>query len=316
MTPGLLSVILPNYNHSAYVAGQIGAVLGQSYRNIELIVIDDASTDNSIAVIEAAIAGDSRARLIKYEKNLGVMEQIVKGRALAQGEFLHYAAADDFVLPGFFEKSMSMLLQHPQAGVSFAVMAWIDPTGTKAQPMPLRIIPQAAYLTPEEFCEVICGEHITGHTSIFRVAALETMDFQCDDFKHVRWLIDWFMGSVVACRTGVCHIPEPLVAIRLMGTNYGQGMYNWNTHKEVVYAVLRLLKSPPYRDVISYFARGGLFSNQPFIARAVLANPEFWDVESMMITQKSMFDWAMERRQKQQEHWQPPQPQRPQGFSR
>ena len=178
MVSGMLSIITPNYNHSAFVAGQISAIRTQSFRNFELIVIDDCSTDNSVAVIEEAIKNDDRIRFIKNEKNLGVNANVEKGRALCQGEFIYFAAADDQILPGFFEKSITALQQAPQAGICFTVMAWIDPTGTRAQPMPMRIIPQSAYLTPERFCEVICGEHITGHTSIFRAAAFNQASVQ------------------------------------------------------------------------------------------------------------------------------------------
>ena len=304
MIPGLLSVILPNYNHSAYVRGQINAVLSQTYRNLELIIIDDASTDNSVAVIQDAIGNDPRVTFIRNEKNQGVQPNNHRGRELAKGEFLYFAAADDEVLPGLFEKSISALQQAPQAGVCFAVMAWIENNGATARPMPLRFTQQPAFLNPDAFCEVMCGEHLTGHSAVLRTGMFTDSLPPLDDYNTLAWHGDWFVASVIACRYGSCYIPEPLVAIRVAEGNFSmQGMYKFERQKVVIATAIRLLKSEAFRDVLPHFVKGALFSGLPHVARTVLSDPSLWDMESLMLVQKCMVDLALEQREFQKSRW-------------
>ena len=304
MTPSLLSVVLPNYNHAAFVGGQIAAILSQTYRNLELIVIDDASTDNSVAVIESTIKNDPRVTFIKNEKNLGVVPNVHRGRQLAKGEFIYFGAADDRVLPGLFEKSISALLQAPKAAVCFTQMAWIENNGTTARPMPLRLTQQPTFLTPDVFCDVICGEHLTGHSAIMRAELLDKAMPPLEDFDALQWHSDWFIETVMACRHGSCYIPEPLVAIRIAEDTFSmQGMHKYELQKEVIKTAFRLLRAEAYRDVLPYFIRGALFSGLPHVAQTFLAHPEFWNIESYLLAQKCISDWNAERREFQKSRW-------------
>lgn len=304
MTPGLLSVVLPNYNHAAYVGGQIRAVLAQSYRNLELIIIDDASTDHSVAEIEKAIGSDPRVTLVKNEKNRGVQPNVAHGASLAKGEFIYFCAADDRVLPGLFEKTIKMLQDSPQAGVAFTQMAWIENNGTVARPMPLRLTQQATFLTPDQFCDVMCGEHLTGHSAILRRELFEKALPPRDEYDALKWHGDWLIATILACRHGACYIPEPLIGVRVAEENFSvQGMYKFERQKVVVKTAIRILKSDPFRDVLPYFVRGALFSGIPLVAQTVLADPDLWDMESMLLAQKCISDWNVERREFQKSRW-------------
>ena len=304
MIPGLLSVVFPNYNHSAYVGAQLRAVLAESYRNIEVIMIDDASTDNSIAVIEAAIGNDPRVRFFKNEKNQGVQKNLHRARELANGEFIYMCAADDLVLPGLFEKGISLLRQAPQAGISLTQMAWIENNGATIRPMPLRLMPQPTFLPPDAFCDAICGEHIAGHSAIMRMDMFDRATPPLDDFYALKWHSDWFIGTVLACRHGLCYNPEVLTAIRVGDTNYSTaGMYKIELQKVVVKTAFRLLKSEQFRDVLPHFVRGAIFSGIPLVAQIVLSDPELWDTESLLLAQKCISDWNEERRQFQRSRW-------------
>jgi glycosyltransferase involved in cell wall biosynthesis len=67
-----LSVIMVNYNHGKFIGEALDAILSQSYRPMEIIVIDDASTDNSLEIIQQFVRRDLIIRLIRREKNMGV----------------------------------------------------------------------------------------------------------------------------------------------------------------------------------------------------------------------------------------------------
>lgn len=96
-----VSVIVPNYNHAQYLPRRMDSILQQSYRDFELILLDDASTDNSVEVLEQ-YAGGVDVRLVKNERNTGSpCLQWLKGMDVANGEILWIAESDDASEKGF-----------------------------------------------------------------------------------------------------------------------------------------------------------------------------------------------------------------------
>lgn len=95
----LVSVIIPSFNHAAYVDQAIDSVLAQTYPNIELIVVDDGSSDNSHAVIRTRADADHRITAILNTENKGQSAVINQALAVARGMFIALLASDDWYLP-------------------------------------------------------------------------------------------------------------------------------------------------------------------------------------------------------------------------
>jgi glycosyltransferase involved in cell wall biosynthesis len=302
MTPGLLSVIVPNYNHAHLIPRQITAILGQSYGQFELIIVDDASTDDSVKVIESAIAGDSRAKLIRNETNRGVSTNWGIGMAAASGEFVCFPAADDLVFPGFFEKSVRALQEVPNAGVCVSNPAHFDDETRQVRPNAAFWSPHAAYFEPDMLVDSISdGEGLGGWSSIFRMQALKDAMPPHESFLKLEWHSDWFVLCVILARTGACYVPETLAALRIAAGTYSQsGAFNWDRQKKVIDEILWLLRSERYRDCISYFARGGFFCHVPLFPRYVMTQPHAWSPEVMLLAQQPIFNWNLEKKQVQQ----------------
>ena len=108
MTKSSLSVIMPNYNYANYIGEALNAILTQSFRPTEIIIVDDGSTDNSVAIIKEYMKNYSNIRLIQNEKNMGINYSNTLGLKKATGEYIYGCASDDRILPGFFEKSMEL----------------------------------------------------------------------------------------------------------------------------------------------------------------------------------------------------------------
>jgi glycosyltransferase involved in cell wall biosynthesis len=106
-----------NYNYGRYIGDAFEAILSQSYSPAEIIVLDDGSTDNSVAVIEEYAKKYVSIRFLKNEKNMGLNYSINRCLEASSGEYIYWAGSDDKVLPGFFEKSTNLLAQYPQAGL-------------------------------------------------------------------------------------------------------------------------------------------------------------------------------------------------------
>ena len=119
---GMVSFVIPNYNHACYLGQAIASALAQTYPNVEIIVVDDGSTDDSRAV--AGAFGD-RIRCI-YQQNAGLSAARNTGIRAAQGEYIALLDADDLVEPAYVERLLAALAEAPQAAGAYCGFRFVD----------------------------------------------------------------------------------------------------------------------------------------------------------------------------------------------
>ena len=126
----LVSVIVPNFNHARFLPQRLDSILGQTYRNIEVIVLDDASTDDSLAVIERyRAAHPDRLRVVANQQNSGsVFRQWQRGVEEAKGELLWICESDDFAEPDFLEALVPVFLDE-SVMIGFGRIQFADADG-------------------------------------------------------------------------------------------------------------------------------------------------------------------------------------------
>lgn len=106
----LVSIITPTYNSVKYIAETIQSVQNQSYTNWEMILVDDCSTDNTVAIVEKLSEQDSRIKSFKLHKNSGPAITRNKGIEHAKGSYLTFLDADDIWFPDFIENSINTIV--------------------------------------------------------------------------------------------------------------------------------------------------------------------------------------------------------------
>lgn len=210
-----ISVVVPNRNDSRYLRRCIGSILEQDGGPDELIILDDESTDDSVTVIEEAIAGCAYARLVQNAKNLGATENANRGLALATGRFVHFLGANDFVLPGLYAAARSALSKCPETGIWSAMVWAVDEEDRFLRIHPSPVLScRGTYLSPGEVRKLIYrfGNWLTGQSTIYRRDALVK---QGGFNPNLRALTDLISAHVLASRHGAYFQPEPLAAMRL-----------------------------------------------------------------------------------------------------
>lgn len=126
----LVSVVVPNYNYGQYLNQRIQSILQQTYQDIELILLDDASTDNSEEILLSYQTHAKVSHILLNEHNTGnPFKQWFKGIQLAKGEYIWIAEADDLCEPTFLEHVVPLMDKHQQAAVCFAGSKHIDKDG-------------------------------------------------------------------------------------------------------------------------------------------------------------------------------------------
>lgn len=127
----LVSVIVPNYNHAGYLRERLSSITSQGIVDVEYILLDDCSTDESLQILHQFCASEPRARLYRNEQNSGsTFRQWKKGLALARGRYVWIAESDDSASPFFLEKLIDLLEAHPEAVLAYSQSMMIDVKGS------------------------------------------------------------------------------------------------------------------------------------------------------------------------------------------
>ncbi len=152
-----LSVVLPNYNHGDVIARALEALLHQERRPDEIVVVDDASTDDSRDVIARFAARSASIRVLVNEQNQGVIAALIRGLEAAGGDYVYFAASDDWVMPGFFKLALEKLEQNPTLGLFCGESVLRD--GHTNEPFGMRPavrpVSQSGPVTPQEVCRLL-----------------------------------------------------------------------------------------------------------------------------------------------------------------
>lgn len=129
--PPLVSIGLPVYNEARHVDAALSALRAQDYPNLEIIVCDNASTDDTLAICRKHAADDPRIRIEAAASNLGVTGNFRRAFELAAGDYFMWASGHDLWSPGLVSECAGLLAAHPGACLAYASCDWIGPDGQR-----------------------------------------------------------------------------------------------------------------------------------------------------------------------------------------
>jgi len=121
----LVSIVIPAYNGSKYLKASVESVLAQDYPNIELLVLDDGSTDNTVEILKSY----GQSFYWETHENMGQAATLNKGWEMAKGEILSYLSVDDLLEQNAVSDSIKYLLAHPDIMMTYGDYALIDENG-------------------------------------------------------------------------------------------------------------------------------------------------------------------------------------------
>ena len=124
-----ISIILPSYNRANLISQTIESCLNQTHKNIELIIVDDCSLDNSVEVIQSYIKKDRRIKLIQNKHNKKLPATLNTGFSVATGDYLTWISDDNMFTKNALEIMLSVLIAEPDIGLVYADYTTIDANG-------------------------------------------------------------------------------------------------------------------------------------------------------------------------------------------
>jgi GT2 family glycosyltransferase len=214
-----VTLVVPNYNHAHYLAESLGSIAAQTRAPDRVLIIDDASTDDSIAVISRFIADHPSWELVHHSSNQGVVRGQNEAIAAVETEWIGFLGADDALHPTYLEKALAQAASHPDAGLICACCEIIGPSeGRMLRPM---MLPAATskMLQPADVCAILLDgdNYFSGTTSLYRRSALQALggfDVSLGSFS------DAFLARQLALTYGFYFIADILGYWRIHGQNY------------------------------------------------------------------------------------------------
>lgn len=257
----LLTVVITNYNHAAYLPKAIDSLVEQTFTAFEILIIDDASTDNSLEVIDRYVTQYPFIRAIKHEKNRGVCFSLSESVEAARGVYIHTMGADDYRLPTFMEKTMRLLLDNPQIGIACSDFGYVKGESSAGSVLTDKLLPHIQKPIVFSTAQVIhlfqtTDFWVPGHTAILKKEwAVKYGKYP----SQLTFLCDWFLLHQIALGEGVGYIPETLSVWWIHSHSYSSNILeNLAKKKETYRNVLKILFQKENQKICRLFMRSTL----------------------------------------------------------
>ena len=210
-----VSFIIASYNYGRYLGQAVDSILAQTYGDLEVIVIDDCSTDDSRAVL-AAYAKEPRVRVVQHERNLGHLRTYNEGIGLARGEFVGLFDADDLCFRrDAVQRQVAVFDADPGVGLVYSAQAYVDEEGAQFR----EFKPWAVDYVRDgfvEFADLAFRNYIAHTGTLIRRQAHERLGVYDLELPHSG---DWELWLRVATAYRIGYIADALFAYRIHGRN-------------------------------------------------------------------------------------------------
>ncbi|MGE0201144.1 MAG: glycosyltransferase family 2 protein [Candidatus Melainabacteria bacterium] len=221
--PPRLTFLVPCYNYGHFLAHCVAAIARQTFTDWELLILDDASTDDTPQVAARLADNDHRIRVIRHSQNIGHLANYNLGIREARGELIWLISADDALAdPTVAQEFVTQFEQHPNLTLAFCRVQCMDDHGTPydkfipRQPYPR--LPQAAtvFQGADFFRRLIHENFVPAPAALARKASYERHGFFHPDLPHSG---DWYNWLMFALDGAVYFQPEAKVHYRKHASN-------------------------------------------------------------------------------------------------
>lgn len=279
-----VTVIIPNYNHGPYLRARIESVIQQTFQDIELIIIDDYSSDNSHEIIDNYAQHPLvRAVILNTENSGSPFSQWSKALQLAAAEWIWVAESDDLAEPDFLEKLYPKAIQHKQISLAYCdSMIFTEQKellnqkysyiknrryGVTKWSQPYQ---QDGKAELNEFLKKDCTINNLSAVLFRKSFATEVLD-KLDGF---RFHGDWMFYITMAEKGQVIYVPETLNHYREHAANHSKALTGYSFNKPECFRILNYLLEQSYisdkKQLIRHFTKAylgfGLQKEKPFSA--------------------------------------------------
>lgn len=219
----LVSICIPTYNAGKTVMSTLQSILNQTYHNLEILVVDNASTDNTVGLLEQV--NDPRLVIHRNEKNIGGEPNWSNCIQLATGEYIAVFHADDLYLPNMVEKQVRVLLDNPSVGAAFTMASLINDRDEiiGQSKLPAKLRRKRVFHYPEIFFSILeKGNFLVCPSSMVRGKLYK--ELAPFDIQRFGTSADLDMWLRILEKGPIAVLDEKLMSYRVSATH---GSYQW-----------------------------------------------------------------------------------------
>jgi len=238
-----MSIVIPNYNHAHTMSEAIAAISRQTVLPFEVVVVDDGSTDDSVARLQALAADRPWLRLHRHAENRGVNDACNTGLGIVSGDFVLFSAADDCLSPEVVERAGAAASAFPQTGIVFSDQAEMSADGTAKRVMRLDLPQTLRYFSVDEFIRLMQRHFFFLQVSSvwFNVGLLRDLGGFHPD---VKWHGDLLAAYAAAFDRGAAYASGAVSYVRISPESYGAAGSRSDAQWEVLHAWLATVRQP------------------------------------------------------------------------
>jgi glycosyltransferase involved in cell wall biosynthesis len=233
-----VSVLMPVFNRQTIVGEAIESILRQTFQDWELIILNDASTDQTLDVCRSYASADPRIRIDSNKQNLGVSRTRMKLNSLASGKYIAIQDSDDISVPERLAREVQVLESNSNVGVVSGIAAFLDDTGEVFRYFPEFLQRGGQYpQNKRELVRLLYNScEIANPACMFRRSILEKIK---DPYGEYKTIDDWHFFLQAAHVERFWGIPEVLVKMR-RGKDHP---HLWNNYGLALKEVCRMMES-------------------------------------------------------------------------
>jgi glycosyltransferase involved in cell wall biosynthesis len=202
-------VLLPCLDVERLVGPCIESLLGQTWRDLEVIAIDDGSTDATQTVLQAYARRDSRLRVLRNRTNRGLIDALNRGVSAARGEFIARMDADSFAMPERIQRQVGALEHRPEIAVVGTGVDFVDEAGKRTvRPRPVRCVEPGGARFMALFANPLAHTTIMARTEVMAAHPYGAAPYSLhtEDYE--------LFTRMLAAGASFLNLPEPLVTVR------------------------------------------------------------------------------------------------------
>ena len=203
---------MPCYNHARFVGESVAAILGQTFADLELIVVDDKSKDDSADQLRELAKKDARLKLVVHDQNRGASRSRNDGLRAACGEFVAFCDADDLWKPDKLERQIQQLTGHRDCDITYCDSEIIDETGQPTGELFSDQFPPPHTPSGDLF-EVLCSRNFVNMTTV--LARRQSLGDLLFFDESVQWVEDWWQWIRLSRHHRFLYQPEALAKYRV-----------------------------------------------------------------------------------------------------
>jgi glycosyltransferase involved in cell wall biosynthesis len=211
----VLSVTVTNYNYGQFLEQALTSIRTQTFENFEVVVVDNASTDNSLEIVHHHASQDGRIRVISHETNQGMLASLRESVDLCRGRYRVHVDADDFVLSDHaFASQVQILDRNPELAFVYSRLTMVEPAGEtiySSRPYPADVI-----LSGGEALEKVLAFNLNHSGLMFRLDSYRSTSGYPDEWAHVA---DMALAARLCAVGHVAYLDRELYAFRKHGEN-------------------------------------------------------------------------------------------------